>query len=247
MKHLFKNINSKSSKQSKVIAGLIIAIIVVSVFIAVMIGNLANKEPDTTTNEGTSESTTLNEIVIPNETEESKIKETKKTESEVLVLEEPTQQKIINSAKPNSTGSNTVKPAEPVKPVQPLGTVQGSNKREIVDNGNDSVKEYSCGTKGHHCDGKETHDFIVSLEQKGCPYCGSHSCKSFYTFDEWGNACYDLTKCESYSAKQDPCEYCQECGKKIGDGSGSTCVRFTVDMNCPVCGKRVAAKTCHSH
>ena len=58
------------------------------------------------------------------------------------------------------------------------------NRYEVIDNGNDSVNEYSCGSKGHHCDSKETHDFIVGLEKKGCPHCGSHSCKSFYTYDE---------------------------------------------------------------
>lgn len=246
MKHLFKNIISKSGKQNKIIAILIVAIIVVGVFIAFMVGNFANKEPDTTTNESTTESTTLNEIVIPNETEENETEETKVNESEVLVLQEPTQQTATNSAKPNNTGSNTVNRAEPVKPAQPSGSVQ-SNKNEIVDNGNDSVKEYSCGVKGHHCDGKETHDFIVSLENKGCPYCGSHSCKSFYTYDEWGNACYDPTKCESYSAKNDPCEYCQECGKKVGDGNRNTCIQFTVDFTCSDCGKKVSAWTCHSH
>lgn len=135
-----------------------------------------------------------------------------------------------------------MKTAEPVNQGNPSG-----NSYEVVDNGNDSVNEYSCGSKRHHCDSKETHSFIVSLEEKGCPYCGSHSCKSFYTYDEWGNACYDPTKCESYNVKSDPCEYCQECGKKVGDGLGNTCVRFNTDTKCPECDKTVKAKTCHSH
>ncbi len=240
-----KNIKSKSGKQNKIIAILIVAIIAVSIFIAVMIGNFVGKEPDTTT-ESTSESTTLAEVVIPNESEESEVEITETTKSEVIVLEEPTKQ-ITNTTKPNNSKPSTVKPAEPVTPSQPSGIVQGTDNTGIIDNGNDSVKEYSCGGKGHHCDSKETHEFIVSLEKKGCPYCGSHSCKSFYTYDEWGNACYDPTKCESYSAKNDPCEYCQECGKKVGDGSDGTCVRFTVDTKCPECGKSVKGKTCHSH
>lgn len=209
-----------------------------------------NKEP---IEESTSEieSTTENLVVEPSISETEKQSETTTQKSEEVIkpqeVQKPTPSQNKKPSGNSSTGkTNAQTPAKPVKPSAPKGTSQG-NKTEIIDNGNDPAKVYNCGSKGHHCDGKETHDFIVSLEQKGCPYCGSHSCKSFYTFDEWGNACYDPTKCESYSAKQDPCEYCQECGKKIGDGSGSTCVRFTVDMNCPVCGKKVAARTCHTH
>lgn len=241
-----KSKNPKTRKQNRIIAGLIVAIIAVSIFIAVMIGNFVGKEPDITTTESTTESATLEEVIIPSESEESETVTTESVEAEVLVLEEPTKQ-TTTTTKTNNTTTSTVTVAEPVKPSQPSGIVQGTDNSGIIDNGNDSVKEYSCGGKGHHCDSKETHEFIVSLEKKGCPYCESHSCKSFYTYDEWGNACYDPTKCESYSAKEDPCEYCQECGKKVGDGSGNTCVRFTVDINCPDCGKRVTAKTCHSH
>lgn len=240
-----KNIKSNSGKQKKIIAGLIVAIIAVSIFIAVMIGNLTDKEQDTTT-EKTTESTTLEEVVIPNESEESEDETTDTTKAEVVVLEEPAKQ-TVNTEKTNNSKSSTVTPAKPVKPAEPSGIVQGTNNTGVIDNGNDSVKEYSCGSKGHHCDSKETHEFIVSLEKKGCPYCGSNSCKSFYTYDEWGNACYDPTKCESYNAKNDPCEYCQKCGKKVGDGSDGTCVRFTVDTKCPDCGKSVKGKTCHSH
>ena len=105
--------------------------------------------------------------------------------------------------------------------------------------GEDKDKQHKCPNCGMSASVEEFTD--------GCPYCGSHSCKSFYTYDEWGNACYDPTKCESYNAKSDPCEYCQECGKKVGTGSGDTCVRFTVDTKCPECSKSVKGKTCHSH
>ncbi len=241
-----KSKNPKTRKQNRIIAGLIVAIIAVSVFIAVMIGNFVGKEPDITTTESTTEAATLEEVIIPSETEESETVTTESVEAEVLVLEEPTKQ-TTTTTKTNNSKPSTVKPAEPVKPSQPSGIVQGMDNSGIIDNGNDSVNEYSCGGKGHHCDSKETHEFIVSLEKKGCPYCGSHSCKSFYTYDEWGNACYDPSKCESYSVKQDPAEYCQDCGKKLGDGSGNTCIQFTVDVKCPDCGKSVSAWMCHSH
>ncbi len=242
MKSIF---NPKSGKSNKMIIGLIAIILVVGILIAVILGNSGDKEPNITPSESTTEAITVDELVIPNETEENETEnETETTDPSVLVLEEPTKQTVNNSTKPNTTKPSTV---TPVKPSQPSGTVQGPNTSDIIDNGNDNVKEYSCNGKGHHCDSKETHDFVVGLEKKGCPYCGSHSCKSFYTYDEWGNACYDPTKCEGYSVKNDPNEYCQECGKKIGDGGNNTCVRFTVDTKCPVCKEQVKGKTCHSH
>ena len=245
---LTSNPNKKGDKNNKIIAALIVGIIAVSILIAVMIGNFVGKDTEEPTTDITTEQAeTVGDIVIDdNITEENDNAEstTEKTET-VIKLEEPTVEKVTTTQKPTQQTS-TVKPAEPVTQGNPAGVSQG-NRYEVIDNGNDSVNEYSCGKKGHHCDSKETHNFIVSLEKKGCPYCGSHSCKSFYTVDEWGNACYDATKCESYSAKNDPCEYCQECGKKVGTGSGDTCARFTVDTKCPECGKSVKGKTCHSH
>ena len=211
-----------------------------------IIGNFVKNDTEETTTVPTTEiEETIGDVVIDDDiTENTDTSETTTEKGvEIIKLEEPETTKPTTQ-KP--TQQTTVKPAEPVTQGNPAGVSQGNN-HEIIDSGSDSVKEYSCGKKGHHCDSKETHDFIVSLESKGCPHCGSHSCKSFYTYDEWGNACYDPTKCESYNAKSDPCEYCQECGKKVGTGSGSTCVRFTVDTKCPECGKSVKGKTCHSH
>lgn len=245
---LTSNPNKKGNKQGKIIAALIIGIIAVAILIAVMIGNFVGKDTEEPTTDITTEQVeTVGDIVIDEDitdTSETTENTTEKTET-VIKLEEPTTEKTTTTQK-STQQTTTVKTAEPVTQSNPAGTSQGSSY-EVIDNGNDSVDEYSCGSKGHHCDSKETHNFIVSLEQKGCPYCGSHSCKSFYTYDEWGNACYDPTKCESYSVKSDPCEYCQECGKKVGTGSGDTCVRFTVDTKCPECGKSVKGKTCHSH
>ena len=240
---LTSNPNKKGNKNNKIIAALIVGIIAVAILIAVMIGHFAGNDTEEPTTVPTTEiEETIGDVVIDDDITENP--DTTETEAdknvEIIQLKEPETTKTTTQ-KP--TQQTTVKPAEPVT----QGTPSQGNVHEIVDSGSDSVNEYSCGKKGHHCDSKETHEFIVSLENKGCPYCGSHSCKSFYTYDEWGNACYDPTKCESYNAKSDPCEYCQECGKKVGTGSGNTCVRFTVDTKCPECGKSVKGKTCHSH
>ena len=243
---LTSNPNKKGNKNNKIIAALIVGIIAVSILIAVIIGNFVKNDTEETTTVPTTEiEETIGDVVIDDDITENTDTSEITTEKgvEIIKLEEPETTKPTTQ-KP--TQQTTAKPAEPVTQGNPAGVSQGNN-HEIIDSGSDSVKEYSCGKKGHHCDSKETHDFIVSLESKGCPHCGSHSCKSFYTYDEWGNACYDPTKCESYNAKSDPCEYCQECGKKVGTGSGSTCVRFTVDTKCPECGKSVKGKTCHSH
>ena len=106
---------------------------------------------------------------------------------------------------------------------------------------------YACGSSRHHCKTPEDHAFITSLEAKGCPTCGSHTCKSFYCTDKWGNPSYDQSKCPQYGVKDDPLVYCSTCGKKVGTGDNGTCVRFTVDTVCPICHKEVAARTCHSH
>lgn len=245
---LTSNPNKKGNKQNKIIAALIVGIIAVAILIAVMIGHFAGNDTEEPTTVPTTEiEETIGDVVIEDDiTENSDITETEAEKGvEIIQLKEPETTKTTTQKPTQQT--STVKPAEPVTQGNPSGVSQGNNRYEVIDNGNDSVNEYSCGSNGHHCDSKETHDFIVGLEKKGCPHCGSHSCKSFYTYDEWGNACYDPTKCESYNAKSDPCEYCQECGKKVGTGSGNTCVRFTVDTKCPECGKSVNGKTCHSH
>lgn len=238
--------NKKTNKSNKTIIALIIGIVIVSVFIAVMIGyNPSTEEPEITT-EPTSEVTeSVGDIIIDENITDANDESSTVKEAEIIKLEEPeiiTEKPSTPTPKPQTS---TVKPATPVTQKPSPGS-QGAHS-EILEDGNDSVNEYSCGSAKHHCDSKETHNFIVSLENKGCPHCGSHSCKSFYAVDEWGNACYDPLKCEGYSEKNDPSEYCQECGKKCGTGSNGTCVRFTVDTTCPECGKKVSGKTCHSH
>ena len=112
--------------------------------------------------------------------------------------------------------------------------------------GNSQIEPYDCGTPGHHCDGPETHAYILNLELEGCPYCHKNNCQSFYATDEWGNSRYTPSECPQYDIHKDPVCYCQTCGKKCGDGSHGTCVQFVNTCSCPNCGEWVESWTCHT-
>ncbi len=237
-----KKFEFKAGKKNRIVI-IIIAVIILLISIFAVV-KFTGKDDAENPEEKTTSSQVTDDVFIDTQTPTEEDIQPITESSEVLItLAEPDTIKVTNPTKATKPNTTLAQAAKPVTPNKPSSNTSGG----IVDVGNDSVKEYSCNVKGHHCESKETHSFIVSLEKKGCPYCGSHSCKSFYTTDEWGNACYDPTKCVKYSEKNDPNEYCQECGKQIGDGSGNTCVRFTVDTKCPSCNKQVNAKTCHSH
>lgn len=143
-------------------------------------------------------------------------------------------------------GSKT--PAEKPKEQQKETPPDETEKHEsggIVIGDPTPAQTYSCGVAGHHCTGPETHSFICELEQKGCEYCGSHTCPSFYAVDEWGQGCYTPSKCPKYDIHADPIWYCQTCHKLCGDGRNGTCVQFVIDCTCPNCGEQVKAWTCH--
>ncbi len=108
------------------------------------------------------------------------------------------------------------------------------------------TEAYSCGYPNHACDGPETHAFTLNLELAGCPYCGSHSCRSFYAKDRWGHTSYDPTFCPQYSEINDPAEYCADCGRECGNGRDGTCAKFVRSGDCPLCGEYVEAGKCHS-
>ncbi len=223
-------------KNKKVLIGTIVGIVVVAVIIVAVIG-LGKDENNT---EPTTGITTEEAVIeIPTDIEDDT------TEPETLV-EDDDMLKIEDvdtvTEKPN-TNENTVKVDKPVEENEN----RNDNAQGIVIDGDDDTSIYSCGVNGHRCHNKEAHNITTMLENKGCHHCGSHSCKSFYTTDEWGNACYDETKCPQYNVKKDPLKYCQDCGKPVGTGSNGTCVHFTVDTKCPDCNKSVKAKTCHSH
>ena len=239
----------KGDKHNKVVAGLIAAIIIVSILIGVLVVTATRNKngDDTATTEITEMETTGDNLILEDITEESESEEDvakMEADENMLVIDEVLTQADTTKT-PSTTKKQTSSKEEVLKPATTNKTP--TTEYSLPASDNDSVKEYSCGKSGHHCESKETHSFIVSLEKKGCSICGSHSCKSFYAIDEWGNACYDISKCTKYSEKKDPNKYCDECAKKIGNGSKGTCVRFTVDTKCPDCGKSVKARTCHTH
>ncbi|HCA29942.1 MAG TPA: hypothetical protein DEP23_10415 [Ruminococcaceae bacterium] len=154
---------------------------------------------------------------------------------------------------PAGTGSsdnndNPVKtPEKPVETQKPEQPADNSNGGGISIGGDDhDHAPYNCGVANHHCASPESHAFITNLEIEGCPICGSHSCPSFYALDQWGYTLYTPSKCPKYDIKNDPLYYCQDCGKKVGDGSNGTCVQFINACNCPLCGEYVPARTCHT-
>lgn len=159
---------------------------------------------------------------------------------------------ILTLPDANETGAKETNESE--VPREPAGetaapvviTIPDDDEGAGSGNNENPPDAYDCGTPGHHCDGPETHAYVLNLELKGCPYCGEHDCPSFYAVDEWGNTCYTPGKCPKYDVRKDPVYYCQTCGKKCGDGRNGTCVQFVNACNCPNCGELVEAWTCHT-
>ena len=50
---------------------------------------------------------------------------------------------------------------------------------------------------------KITGNLAPYSEFNGCPYCGSHSCPSFYGVDQWGNGGFFPELCPQYKAAND--------------------------------------------
>ena len=180
----------------------------------------------------------------------------------VLTLpDEPTPEPVTSSREPAGTVAVPITEKTPVTSNNDPVTDPATNP--VTDPVTDPVTEpatttatdppvteptvtYNCGVPGHHCDGPETHAYIVNLEREGCPFCGRHDCPSFYAVDEWGNTCYTPSKCPKYDVHDDPVHYCQECGRKCGDGKNGTCVQFVNACYCPNCGEWVERFTCHT-
>lgn len=158
----------------------------------------------------------------------------------------PDENVSTGSGKTN-TGEKAQEPDSPAKEADPPKNTDNPNGGGIQIGGGDKDTKYNCGSPNHHCDGPETHAYILNLELTGCPYCGSHACPSFYAVDEWGNTCYTPSKCPQYDKTKDAAEYCQVCGRKNGNGDNNTCQKWIVDFTCPICGKLVKANECHTH
>lgn len=193
-------------------------------------------------------------VIEPTSTVSEAIKEeppeTEETQAEPsMAVTEECKTELIETepviTEPNQeTMPQTEKPKEQKKETPPAKTEKHESGGIVIGDPT-PTQNYSCGIDGHHCTGPETHSFICELEQKGCEYCGSHSCPSFYAVDEWGQGCYTPSKCPKYDIHADPFYYCQHCKKPCVDGTNGTCVQFVIDCTCPNCGEQVKAWTCH--
>lgn len=83
-------------------------------------------------------------------------------------------------------------------------------------------------------------------ETKGCPICKDTDCPSLYGKDQWGQDDIDLSLCPDYNLEDDPLITCTHCGKKKGDGTNDTCVRYLEDTICEHCGDEVLLLECHT-
>lgn len=146
----------------------------------------------------------------------------------------------------NSTSKKAEESAEPIKPTTPAKEPDKSEGGIQIGGGEPATEKYSCGSPNHHCVNAENHAYILNLEKEGCPYCGSHSCKSFYAVSSAGTVGCNPKLCPKYNEKKDPVVYCQTCGKKCGDGRNGTCAQFINECDCPICGKHVKGRTCHT-
>lgn len=238
-------------KTRNIIIGAIVAMLLIAAICVVAFSGGKHENKPTTAPETTNSDVSVSDIKIDDpekdEQDESteKIDETKPVDlpddGSVLKLPDETGGSPASGGSPG-TGKTPGQTAKPITEITP--TDDGDSGGVSIGNG--QAEPYNCGTPGHHCDGPETHAYILNLELEGCPYCGKSVCPSFYAVDEWGNTCYTPNKCPKYDIHKDPVYYCQTCGKKCGDGSHGTCVQFVTACNCPNCGKWVEAWTCHT-
>ena len=237
----------KNKKTLFIVGGIVLAVILAVVIIVCSFGGKKTDSPQNTS-EPETETTATSDLKIDDpETEAGSETETTLDETSAmpddgnaLTLED---EPMPTKTGKTGTGGKAGQTATPVTEKTPTddGNVGG------ITIGGGQTEKYDCGTPGHHCDGPETHAYILNLELEGCPYCHKSNCPSFYAVDQWGNTCYTPSKCPQYDVHKDPVYYCQTCGKPTGDGSHGTCVQFVTACNCPDCGKWVEAWTCHTH
>ncbi|OJU18288.1 MAG: hypothetical protein BGN88_00910 [Clostridiales bacterium 43-6] len=230
----------KNKKMTAIISGCLAVLLMVAIILAV---NLHDKKLPVNTAETVSGSTSSNVVIEEPDTTSGAANST------AIGIKDDGSGLTPPDGETGSSNSTTGKKAQSnatTAKVQDSSTPAKDNSGGIQIGGGETTSKYKCGCANHHCDSPETHAFVLNLELEGCPYCGSHSCPSFYGVDEWGNAGYFPKLCPKYDIKKDPVYYCQECGKKTGDGSKGTCVRFVKDCNCPNCGVFVKAGTCHT-
>lgn len=239
----------------------IVALVVILILVAAIIWGIADRNFGQSATQPTTDTTPSIQIGVPTDPDVTDPKisiptigtedPTPPTEPEPTIDPEeiPDDGSGITPEEPKPTEPTEPKPTE-AKPVDPEKPTQPSVEEDDDDDGGINIgggaAPYDCGTDGHHCNGPETHAYILNLELKGCKYCGSHSCPSFYAVDEWGNTCYTPSECPAYDVHDDPVHYCQKCGKTCGDGTNGTCVQYVNACDCPSCGEHVDSWTCHT-
>lgn len=240
-----------TKKQWLIIGGAAATVVLLAVILCIAL--IPSKAPQTSDEPESPTESTVNvsdiQVEAP-ETTDNTTSSTESTDKDVTAETLPDGVSIVTpdeKTESNTSEQTGEKPATAEQPVTPtpLPDDSGNSGGGIVIGG-DTPAPYSCGVDGHHCDGAETHAYILNLELAGCEYCGSHKCASFYATDEWGNTCYTPSKCPKYDIHKDPVYYCQECGKECGSGSPDKCVQFVNSDHCPSCGQWVEAWTCHS-
>ena len=233
-------------KTTGIIIGVVAAVAVIAAVCIIAFSGGKSPEAPSDTTEITGSDVTVGDIRIDDpETDVPPVTETTLDLTEIpddgnalTIKDEPMPEETNKSGTQGKAGQT----AAPVTEKTPKDDGNGGG----ISIGGGQTEKYDCGTPGHHCDGPETHAYVLNLELEGCPYCGKSDCPSFYAVDQWGNTCYTPSKCPKYDVHKDPVYYCQDCGRKCGDGSNGTCVQFVNACNCPNCGKWVEAWTCHT-
>lgn len=211
-------------------------------------------------------------VLIPKHSEDKPAEsEVKGTVSEAVVIDEPEKDTLSaenmkhdEKDKIEDDGNGLLKPEveddttseskmtgekakEPNKAVTEQPVSKDEGQTGIINIGGGESAAYSCGDANHHCENAEYHAYIKNLELAGCPYCGSHSCKSFYATNEWGYTEYTPTKCPGYNKEKDDTEVCPRCGRAYWSADNPTgCFSYLQDTVCE-CGETVKGNTCHHH
>ena len=226
----------KLTKKNKIMIGAVSGVLTIAVIVTAVLLTGGNTLPVLTPESEPESSPSEIVVNLPTDTkQEAQTSESESTEKEdTLVVDvsgNPESPTDTDGNKNNDTAKSPEQPIETKKPEQP------ANDRDsgvIIGGGSNDEQEAIAQA------------WLRNLELEGCPYCNTHSCPSFYAKDEWGYPSLDVTLCPAYDILKDPIKYCQISGKKAGDGSNGTCVRFVNDCHCPNCDKFVKANACHT-
>ena len=235
----------KNKKKLCIIGGAVLCVILAAVLCIVLIPKSGDSKPA----ESNPTKSTGGTVVIDEPVKETQSDETKNINEDGKIKDDGNgrlspKTEAEEAAKSTTTGE---KAKEVNKTVTEQPVPKDDGKTGGISVGDGEAEKYSCGDKNHHCENAEYHAYIKNLELDGCPYCGSHSCQSFYVTNEWGNTEYTPTKCQEYNKQKDATEVCPRCGLGYwsADNPGG-CFSYLQDTVCE-CGETVLGNTCHHH